>query len=354
MTTWWMAEEFGRGGIARYAADVASFIAGTVERVVVATTPSGPAPGFDGHSVVWFPVAGGLVAQAAGAVWGLARAAQQPRRGDVVWIPLGIRPGYDVLLATAVRTSGAKLVATVHNRAPHSGGRESPLVVAAARMADVVVVHTGELEQWGRQRHLRVTRLPFPPPQVRGGTGRHTRFSLRIPDDHVCLLMFGNLSPYKGWRHLLRALATARARDPDLPLTLVLAGRATGAEPLDEAPALGVAAAIRRLPGYIEDDELDDLLSLADAVALPYLGVDHSGAGALAASRGLSALASDLPTLRELFGDAALYVPPGDVGRLAEALSAFPAALAGLRQALAPATADVRGSYQEFARTFRV
>ncbi|OMQ15589.1 hypothetical protein A7K94_0208420, partial [Modestobacter sp. VKM Ac-2676] len=50
----WLVEQFGHGGIGRYAVDVANLV-GPVEDTVVATTDGGPVDGLAGRSVVWFP-----------------------------------------------------------------------------------------------------------------------------------------------------------------------------------------------------------------------------------------------------------------------------------------------------------
>ncbi|MGI8874667.1 MAG: hypothetical protein ACR2KP_10130, partial [Egibacteraceae bacterium] len=112
----WLVEEFGLGGIARYAADVADLIHPVVG-VRVATTDAGPAPGLAAPHEVWFPVGSGSPpAKARGALLGLRRGALRVQRGDAARFPLGIRPGFEALLLRALRARGGRVVATVHNR----------------------------------------------------------------------------------------------------------------------------------------------------------------------------------------------------------------------------------------------
>lgn len=356
MSRLWMVDEFGHGGIGRYAVDVSNLI-GDVVPTVVATSDLGPVPGLRGVSRTWFPrPAGGIVGRGLGGLVGLARAARNVRRGDVAWIPLGIRPSFELALGAVLRARGATLVVTVHNRGPHGQG-ESPTVVRAARQADAVVVHTDALEQWARQRGLVVVRLPFPPPDVRGADGAGmTRGQLGVPDGRLLVSLLGYLHHYKGVDLLVRALEQARSRDPQLPVHLLLAGRVPGDRVVQQAldSARGRPDVTLR-PGWLEEAELADLLELTDVVALPYRDIDNSGSGALARSRGVPAVASDLPGLREIFGDAAVYVPVGDVRALADALLDLPRTMVELRRrAAAPAEVDLAGAYRGFLRQLAV
>lgn len=351
----WVVEEFGRGGIARYAADVADLLAPEID-AVVATTSTGPAPGLRAPHAVWFPTgAGGALAKARAGLAALALLPLRVARGDVVWIPLGVRPAFEAALALAVRARGARLVATLHNRAPHGRDRPSRLVLAAARRAHATVVHGAAVAGWAREQGLPVAVLPFPPPREgsAGPAGRHTRASLGAGDGDVLVALTGNLYRYKGVDVLLDAAAAAVARGGGEHLRLVLAGQPeAGAHLAVEVARRGLDGHVRLVTGYLDPGELLDVLCAADAVALPYRRIDHSGAGALAAARGLPAVASDLPALRELFGEAAVYVVPGDAGSLAGALAALPGQLPGLRRAAAAlaAAAPPTAPYRALAR----
>ncbi len=329
-------EPFGRGGIARYAVDVAMLLAPELH-VIVGTTTNGPAPGWNGPVERWFPTGNGntLAGKAVGALTGLLRAARLPAGGELVWVPVGVRPAYERLLVAGLRRGGALVIATVHNRLTHGGDRGGSNVIHAARQADLVVVHTAELEQWARDHGLPVVRLPFPPPQEQHDvtSQRYDRARLGASDDEILVAMVGNLYRYKGVHQLLEALAEADAPS----VRLVLAGQTERGDDLRARCAeLGLLNRVTVIPGYVPGQALIDILTAADVVALPYLRIDHTGVGSLAAALGCPAIASDLPTLRELFADRAQYVPPGSVRALADALETLPEALADLRAAAAP------------------
>jgi N-acetylglucosaminyl-diphospho-decaprenol L-rhamnosyltransferase len=355
----WVVEEFGRGGIARYAADVADLLAGGLDGdadLRVATTSGGPAPGLEAPHSVWFRTRGGSpLAKAATALGAIAALPWRVRRGDAVWIPLGVRPLFERVLAAALRARGVRLVATLHNRAPHGRGRPSRLVLGAARRAHHVVVHGEEVAAWARGSGLAVERLPFPPPRedAAGPAGVHTRASLGAGDDGALLVaMVGNLYRYKGTDVLLDAASVASAASAGERLRFVLAGQAQAGVDLEaEVARRGLGACTVLLDRYLEPGELVDVLEAADVIALPYRRIDHSGVGALAAARGVPAVASDLPALRELLGDGAVYVPAGDAERLAEVLVDLPGLLPGLRAAArARPGPDLTAPYQDFAR----
>ena len=324
----WIIEEFGRGGIARYAVDVANLL-GCDSPVTVATTSEGPAPGLaPPHRVdVWFPTRGRPGDRPLGAIIGLARAFLRPSRREWAWIQIGIRPLYELCLAVALRMRGLRVLCTIHNSRPHRKDRGGRLVLLAARTCNLSIVHNSQMFRWASRRGLNPKQLPFPTPDIThsGRAGVHTRGSLHLDEHDVVVLSFGNVSPYKGLDNLVRGLARIGGVEAGRAIKLIIAGQQLGeSDPSTVATQIGIEDRVRRIDAYLADAELWDLLSIADAVALPYLQIDHSGSAALAAAMDMPALASDLPPLRELFGDRAIYVAPGDIGELAEALARLP------------------------------
>ena len=139
------------------------------------------------------------------------------------------------------------------------------------------------------------------------------------------LLYVGDLSPKKDVAPLVAAFAAA-----DVPGRLVLAGRRRDAyAELDTAlAAAGERVVLLEGPS---DAVLDALLRATTALLLPsrYEGFAFTPLEAMA--RGCPVVASDIPAVREISGDGALLLPPGDraawrnaIGRVAsdEALRA--------------------------------
>jgi len=133
-------------------------------------------------------------------------------------------------------------------------------------------------------------------------------------------LFVGTLEPRKNVETLLAAWRGLRRRRHDLP-ALVLCGR-TGWK--DEALRRELERGAREgwlvQPGYVSNEELAALYRGATLLGFPslYEGFGLPVLEALAA--GTPVVASDLPVLREVAGDAALYAPPHRPDLWAEAI----------------------------------
>ncbi len=133
------------------------------------------------------------------------------------------------------------------------------------------------------------------------------------------VLWVGSLEPRKGVGALVAAMARLVARDKST--VLVLAGY-TGwqHEKLISADDRAVLGSRLREVGRVRQPELESLYAGATVFAFPSL---HEGFGLPvleAMSAGVPVVASDIPALREVSGDAAVLVPPGDSEAWAEAL----------------------------------
>jgi glycosyltransferase involved in cell wall biosynthesis len=133
------------------------------------------------------------------------------------------------------------------------------------------------------------------------------------------LLFVGSREPRKNLPTLLAAYRELLA-DPapgGIP-PLVLVGPAGWGEALDLA---GLPAEAVRTPGYLPEQDLARVMAGAAALVFPswYEGFGLPALEALAC--GTPVVASDLPALREVLGDQAELVPPGDTAALADALA---------------------------------
>jgi glycosyltransferase involved in cell wall biosynthesis len=209
------------------------------------------------------------------------------------------------------------LVATVHDIAaldhpnlhPPRQVREVAAQVASLRRATVVVassqVTADRLVARGVDQDritvvpLGLTTLPAALPADASGP----------PIAQSYLLAVGETSPRKGYLTLLRALARRPAADP----LLVIAGPAGAAEPhirraINE---LELEERVVRL-GPVDDSMLARLYRGALALCFPSVAEGFGLPVLEALGAGLPVIASDLPVLREVGGDAALFVPVGD------------------------------------------
>lgn len=139
------------------------------------------------------------------------------------------------------------------------------------------------------------------------------------------VLYVGGISPHKNIESLVRAFEEVSAAHPDV--RLVLAGE------LDDDPFLSSVASVSSvisasparnrilLPGYVPDDQLVALYCGAVATALPSLGEGFGLTAAESAACGTPVVASRIPPLVELLGDAAVYAAPDHPSELARELS---------------------------------
>jgi glycosyltransferase involved in cell wall biosynthesis len=254
------------------------------------------------------------------------------------WPPLTRDADVDVLHTPSLAVPpkrGKPLVVSVHDAAPWlypesftARGRwfHSVGVRVAARRADRVITGTEaaavELRAYTRLPASLVTVVPYGvSPNNLGPDGEATTSVLR----HYGLtgtpyvLWVGSLEPRKGVGVLVAAMARLAAEGK--ATALVLAGYAGWHNarliPPEQRAQLG--GLLHQL-GPVPEADLQALYAGATVFAFPSF---HEGFGlpvleAMAA--GAPVVASDIPPIREVAGDAAVLVPPGDVELWAGAL----------------------------------
>ncbi len=132
----------------------------------------------------------------------------------------------------------------------------------------------------------------------------------RVPSfERPYLLFLGNDKPHKNLDGLLAAFASLRKAEPDLEL--ILAGVSTSRPVPPGTRALGL----------VPDAELLPLLRGARALVLPSFAEGFGLPVAEAMAAGTPVACSDLPALREVAGDAAVFFDPHDTASLARAVA---------------------------------
>ena len=153
------------------------------------------------------------------------------------------------------------------------------------------------------------------PPREAGDAAR-ARALLGAGDRPVVLSVASDL-PQKNLSLLVDALALLG--QPDRPL-VVLAGHGTDSGALAERAAGAEVADDLRPLGSVDATTLEDLYAAA-AMVITTTRAEGFGLPVLEAlGRGVAVAASDLPVLREVAGDCALWFAPGDAAGAAAAL----------------------------------
>lgn len=152
------------------------------------------------------------------------------------------------------------------------------------------------------------------------------RRAVGLGEDEPFVLYASGISPHKNLETLVEGYAEVVRTREDAP-RLVLAGD------LQTDPFLSAAAAVRRdvetrglrervvLPGFVPDEDLAALYSVAVAVVVPSLSEGFGLPAVEAAACGAPTVLSDLPAHRETLDGAALFFPAREAAALARALS---------------------------------
>jgi glycosyltransferase involved in cell wall biosynthesis len=205
-----------------------------------------------------------------------------------------------------------------------------PMLRAAIRRARAVIA----VSQFTADRLRELLSPTAPIDVIRHGVDleRFTPGTIGDAGDLTALRTIGVHPPYIAFvathepRKNVPALVRAFARlAPDRPdLRLVIAGGTGwgGTAVRDAVAASGVATRILR-PGYIDAAMVPALFRQAEAVAYPSF-VEGFGLPALEAlACGAALVTTSGSAMEEVVEDAALLVPPGDDGALADALAAL-------------------------------
>ena len=153
---------------------------------------------------------------------------------------------------------------------------------------------------------------PQPPAEV-----ARVRAAYRLPPRYV--LAVGNVQPRKNLARLVAAFGAVAAAAPDAHLVIVGRGAWRGSEVEAVVRRLGLAARVR-FTGYVPDADLPALYSGAAAFCYPSLYEGFGLPPLEAMACGAPTITSNVSSLPEVVGDAALTVDPRAVPALAQAL----------------------------------
>jgi len=135
------------------------------------------------------------------------------------------------------------------------------------------------------------------------------------------ILYIGTLQPRKNIPFLIEAVAVLRKRIPDIELVLVGNRQGYHVDPgIERALETTGMTDYVSFPGYIADQDLVSVIRLATVFAFPsfYEGFGIPILEAL--SQEVPVVASDIPSLREVAGDGALYFDPRSIASCEEKL----------------------------------
>ena len=255
------------------------------------------------------------------------------------WPPLSRDPDLDVVHAPSLAVPpkrGKPLVVSVHDAAPwlfpetftkrgrwfhHLGARAAArradrLITGSAAAAEELRAHTSLPAELLRVVPYGVDHpyLEPDPEQVWAVLNQHNL------ENAPYVLWVGSLEPRKGVGALVAAMVEVVRKESGA--VLVLAGYPGWQNEtlISAADRASLGRALREI-GRVPEHELQALYAGATVFAFPSL---HEGFGLPvleAMSAGVPVVASDIPAVREVAGDAAVLVAPGDAAAWAESLA---------------------------------
>jgi glycosyltransferase involved in cell wall biosynthesis len=199
-------------------------------------------------------------------------------------------------------------------------GTELLVPPAARRAHRLITVSNASRDDMVRLLGVQADRINvvpngWTPPGAPGDPAR-ARSLLEAGDRAVALSVASDL-PHKKLGVLVDALALLPPAERPL---VALAGHGTDSGALAaRAVRQGVAADLRPL-GSVDAPTLEDLYAAAAMVISPTLGEGFGLPVLEALGRGIPVACSDLPALREVAGECAIWFPPGDASGAADAL----------------------------------
>lgn len=198
------------------------------------------------------------------------------------------------------------------------------------RACDCVVTVCGEFACRLAQRGSRQDRIFVVPNSVKPdflypnpALSQETRQRLSVSEDDLVILAVGRLSPEKGHRYLIDAVAKIISWAPQIKLSVLIAGEGPIEEKLKtQIVKRGLEKRIR-LIGQCSD--VRQLFSIADLFVLPSVSEGSPNALLESMAAGVPIVATNVGGVPEIVndGESAILVPPANVDLLAKSMLAL-------------------------------
>lgn len=278
------------------------------------------------------PVEGAVSVYAPMEPWTWARAFRKSRafRPECVIFPYWSWAWAPFLNALQRGNEGVASVAIVHNPADHgAGGLKRRVAGRVLRRCAAFLTHAEVLAQSLEAefpgRPLAVHLLPPPPAHTSPVSRLRAREIIGVGEGERVAIFLGLIRPYKGVDLLIRAFADLPS---STPWRLVIAGEAWGGLGEQLRREIHQCALDDRVSlrlGWQSAEEVEELLTAADLVVLPYRSGTQSAVAPLALSRGVPILSTRVGGLAELIHDGinGRLVEPGSAAALSKALESM-------------------------------
>ena len=247
------------------------------------------------------------------------------------------------ILMLYYRGLGKRIVFTAHNvNARQRDGKDNWLnrlsLDIQYRLSSHIFVHTEKMKQQLQDGFGvpddKVSVIPFginntvPNSALTAGQAKER---LGLARDEKVLLLFGGITPYKGFEYVVDALAQLKGKGGEYRLLIAGKPKPKGGD-LPYWESIRQAITRHGLDGqviarieYIPDEETELYFKAADVLLLPYTHIFQSGVLFLGYSFGLPVLAADVGSLRDeiVDGKTGYVFKTKDAGDLAAAIEKY-------------------------------
>lgn len=224
-----------------------------------------------------------------------------------------------MLMYSAFRLVGVRIIYTAHNVVPHDGDTIVSRVIHHAIyrvLASAILVHGETLKRRlvtefriAPEKVTVVHHGTYHPPNDPALDRRKARDILGISPEVPVVLIFGYQRPYKGTHFVLESLA----EDPIDDIYVLIRGNTTDQAYRDRLLELianhAASYSVDAILAPVPDADVEVLFKACDMVLLPYLEGSQSGVKYMAYAYGRPVLASDLGSLAE-------FIQPGLTGEV--------------------------------------
>ncbi|PCI57312.1 MAG: group 1 glycosyl transferase [Alphaproteobacteria bacterium] len=239
------------------------------------------------------------------------------------WAPLPIMDRFFIPLFKLI----APTVLTVHDSSPFNNNPSAAMqrigAIKIFNSFDHLIVHTKSAVQALTEYGLNKEKISIVPHGFLE-SGIDAATAKRSIPPVMNFLLFGQIKPYKGVDVLIKAVAALPADLREKCHVHIVGKPQMDMEPLFAiAKDLGVESSIAWDLRFINDDEIGDLFSKADAMVLPYREIDASGVLMQLISVGKPVIASRIGLFAELLEDGkhGYLIEQDDHAGLAKAMS---------------------------------
>lgn len=152
---------------------------------------------------------------------------------------------------------------------------------------------------WAKFKRNTVIYHPNYKYQLTNLTKNEAREKLGLCNDHLRIVFFGRILPYKGVNKLISSYLESPY---SIGSSLWIGGPSDEESTEEIGTIVSGEHSIEFSPGFVDDAHLELQVKAADWVVLPYLGGLNSGVAVYALSCGTSAVVPDSPVMREMEG----------------------------------------------------